>query len=521
MKNRDTQLAWHYHDLTKHSYLSIRTSPHYLDWANMPLPFKIFPDLKPVALPQVMPSVNAPALDSLAYGPVADGTVLPSLGRLTSLLYYSAGVTKKKSYPGGTLYFRAAACAGALYPIETYVVCRDIEGLSAGVYHFNPGDFSLRRLREGDWRGALVRAAAGESTVAEAPVTLVYTAISWRSSWKYRDRAYRYHYWDLGMILANALAIAGGQDMTVRVVMGFVDGEINRILGIDGKHELPLAMLSLGNGDSVPAATDDVPALQLPTVPLSDSEVDYPSILEAHDASSLTSIEEVLEWRSRSGILNQRPETSPLRDEKAPLDAKTLISVLPQRESDGGRDSLEQVIIRRGSTRRFARKALPFGDLSTILDRATDRYPGDVAGDELLNKLYLIVNQVDGLPSGSYFYRRREGALEPLKSGDFSDRAAYLSLDQSLGGDAAVTVFFMADLESILDRYGNRGYRLAHLDAGVTGGRMYLASYALKRGATGLTFYDDDVTGFFSPHAKGMSCILVMALGIPGKKPLY
>ena len=95
-----------------------------------------------------------------------------------------------------------------------------------------------------------------------------------------------------------------------------------------------------------------------------------------------------------------------------------------------------------------------------------------------------------------------------------------MTLDQDLGGDASVTFFFMANLESVLEAYGNRGYRAAQLEAGIIGGKMYLTAYALGRGASGLTFYDDEVTEFFSPHAAGKSCIFVMVVGIPGKRPL-
>src|SRR4030095_9615660 len=151
-------------------------------------------------------------------------------------------------------------------------------------------------------------------------------------------------------------------------------------------------------------------------------------------------------------------------------------------------------IKRRGSTRRFARKAMPFSDLSLILDRATRGIPTDFLEHDRapLNDIYAIVNRVDGLPPGAYFHRREDRAIELLKPGDFSAKASYLVLDQDLGGDACVTFFFMTDLKALLAAYGNRGYRAAQMEAGTIGGKMYVASYALKRGATGLTFYDDD-----------------------------
>jgi SagB-type dehydrogenase family enzyme len=133
----------------------------------------------------------------------------------------------------------------------------------------------------------------------------------------------------------------------------------------------------------------------------------------------------------------------------------------------------------------------------------------------MLNDLYLSVHSVDGLPPGKYVYHRRESLLELLEAGEFRGEAAHLCLGQDLGGDASVTVFFLADLNVILERYGNRGYRLAQMEAGITGGNLYLSAYALGRGATGLTFFDDDVINYFSPHAAGMEAIFVVALGVP------
>jgi SagB-type dehydrogenase family enzyme len=135
-----------------------------------------------------------------------------------------------------------------------------------------------------------------------------------------------------------------------------------------------------------------------------------------------------------------------------------------------------------------------------------------------LNDLYLIAHSVQGLKPGAYFFQRERNALELLKAGEFRAQAHHLGLEQNLPADACVDIFFLADLESILERYGNRGYRAVQLEAGAIGGRMYLAAYAQRLGATGLTFFDDDVTNFFSPHAKSKSPIFLLAIGKPLKR---
>ncbi len=88
---------------------------------------------------------------------------------------------------------------------------------------------------------------------------------------------------------------------------------------------------------------------------------------------------------------------------------------------------------------------------------------------------------------------------------------------QELPADAAANVYCLADLSTVLQQLGNRGYRAAQLEGGITGGRMYLAAYAQRFGATGLTFFDDEVTEFFSPHAAGKSVMFLVALGQPNR----
>jgi len=156
-----------------------------------------------------------------------------------------------------------------------------------------------------------------------------------------------------------------------------------------------------------------------------------------------------------------------------------------------------------------------------MLRQATQGMSMDCAAPdgELLNDLYLNVHAVDGLPPGAYVFHRREQVLEQLKAGDFRAASAELCLWQDLGGDSSFTVFFLADLEPILQRYGNRGYRAVQMEAGIVGGRLYLSAYALGRGATGLTFFDDNVVHFFSPHAADKSAIFVTAVGVPAPPP--
>jgi len=175
-------------------------------------------------------------------------------------------------------------------------------------------------------------------------------------------------------------------------------------------------------------------------------------------------------------------------------------------------DPLEEVIHRRGSARVFVPRPIPAGVLAAILERATVGIPTDHApsGARLIDP-YIIANAVEGLEPGAHVFR--DGEFRLLKPGNFRRDAGFLCLEQDLGAYAAATHFLMADLPRILGTLGARGYRAAQLEAGIVAGRMYLGAYAYRLGATGLTFYDDEVTRFFSPDASGKSCMLVVALG--------
>jgi SagB-type dehydrogenase family enzyme len=506
MNNRDLQATWKYHDGTKHSYWSIRNNPHFLDWANRPQPFKIYPKIVPLPLPRDVPHTGVAALSAISEPlPSSRADSVPDLQDLARILYFSAGITKQRAHPGGEIYFRAAACTGALYEIELYVVTGDLASLDAGVYHFNPADVSLRLLRKGDFRKNLARATAMEPAVTHAPATIICTGTYWRNAWKYQARTYRHFGWDNGTLLANLVAVAAASGLAAEIVLGFVDAEVNRLLDLDTRSEVSLCLVPIGRTSESPLpALRETPALGLETIPFSEREVEYPTMLEMHEASSLESEEEVVRWRGKHPVF---PSSAPAGD-------AIRLPRLPEEEQP--KDTIEQVILRRGSTRAFDKTAsITLDQLSTIVDFATRGLPADFLeppGTQL-NDLYLIVHSVQGLKLGAYFFQRERKTLERLKEGKFRAEAHHLGLEQELPADACVDIFFLADLGRILERYGNRGYRAVQLEAGAVGGRMYLAAYAQHLGATGLTFFDDDVINFFSPHAKGKSAIFLLAIG--------
>jgi SagB-type dehydrogenase family enzyme len=507
--NRNPEVAQAYHNATKHSYASVRSNQHSLDFNNQPIPFKIYPTLQPSPLPAELRQSGVAALSTISESIPAQADAVPDLEAVAQLLYLSAGITRHRKYPGGEIYFRAAACTGALYEVELYLVCAHVANLEAGVYHFAAAEFGLRKLRAGDYRSVLIEATAAEPAIAHAPLTIVCTCTYWRNAWKYQDRTYRHFGWDNGTLLANLLAVGTALGLPAKVVCGFVDEPVNALLDVDPWREVAFSLVPLGHVSALPSEpATAVSPLKLETVPLSRNEIDYPLMREMHAASSLASPAEVAAWRGGTPLMNfPAPQGSPTQGPAIPLE--------PLSDAEIPRDPIEQVILRRGSSRKFAHTPITLAQLSTIVDRSTRGVPADFldpTGSQL-NHLYLIVHAVEGLEPGAYVFHRGRKALECLKQGDSRSQAGYLGLQQALPADAAVDVFFLADLRPILQRYGNRGYRALQLEAGILGGKLYLAAYAQHLGATGLTFFDDDVTDFFSPHARGKSAMFLVALG--------
>ncbi len=504
--NNSIETAWHYHNGTKHPNGSLLGRFHSYNPANIPNPYKIYKDILSIDLPIQKSEKDFSALKAISANiKLKEGRQIPDLNDLAKILYFSGGITKTINFPGiGDVEFRAASCTGALYHIEIYVVCQDVSGLEAGVYHFDPKEMKLRQLRKGDYRRVLVSATGNDINAEKAPVILIYTDIFTRNTVKYQTREYRHAFWDCGTIIANTLAISSAQGLAAKVIVGFVDKQVNLLLDLNLDKEVSLALVPIGftnnvSGKEVP----EVELLNVKTEPLSNYNIDDPEIQRMHQASSLNSVVKVKDWQGNT------PKITTL------LHVGNIIPLQPSPENGMPQDSLESVIIRRGSTRQFSLESISLQQFSTIIYYSTRGIPTDFLepyGNSLID-LYIIINSVTDLESGSYFYNREKNVFELLREGKFRHVAGNLGLDQALPADGSVSLFLMSDLNKVLKRFGNRGYRAAQLEASITGGKLYLGSYAHSLGATGLTFYDDQVTDFFSPHAKGKSVMFMVVIG--------
>src|SRR5208282_2202664 len=158
----------------------------------------------------------------------------------------------------------------------------------------------------------------------------------------------RHFGWDNGTLLANLLAVATARGLPAKVVCGFVDATVNRLLDVDSEREVAFSLVALGydsglSAQKAPRAPAELSPLGFETVPLSRHEIDYPLMREMHAASALDSAEEVAAWREHippgrtdTKLTNSTPPTGP------------VIHLQPLSDAEMPSDPIEQVILRRG-----------------------------------------------------------------------------------------------------------------------------------------------------------------------------
>ncbi|MBN1812336.1 MAG: SagB/ThcOx family dehydrogenase [Anaerolineae bacterium] len=215
-----------------------------LDWAIKPETYKHYPSAPKIALSPPQTVDGAPIWDVLnrrrserryQSRPMQEA-------ELSQLLWASQGITQERQSYG----LRTAPSAGALYPVETYVVVNAVEGIEPGVYHYAVENHELEQLKTGDFRAEVAQAALDQGLAAQANVVFVWTGVFGRSKWKYRQRAYRYVYLDAGHVAENLALAAVALGLGSCQIAALYDEEANRLLGVDGVEESTIYMTTVG-----------------------------------------------------------------------------------------------------------------------------------------------------------------------------------------------------------------------------------------------------------------------------------
>jgi len=216
-----------------------------LIWSAKPKTYKIYPDAPRVKLDSPTRNGGLPLWDTIKHRQSIRSFKNKAVAKnsLAQLLWATQGITREQM----GFEFRTSPSAGALYPIETYVVVHNVENIEQGIYHYAVADHQLEQLKKGDFRLEIAKAALDQDMAYSASAVFVWTAVFARSIWKYGQRAYRYIYLDAGHIAANFALAAVALGLGSCQIGALYDGESNALLEIDGEQESTLYMSVVGH----------------------------------------------------------------------------------------------------------------------------------------------------------------------------------------------------------------------------------------------------------------------------------
>jgi SagB-type dehydrogenase family enzyme len=209
-----------------------------------PALYKEYPDAVRILLPRFEPakpmSLDAALKTRRSVREFGDQPI--GIEQLSYLLWASTGIQRHQA----GYAFRTAPSAGALYPIETYIVANNVTKVDGGIYHYGVKDHCLEQLKLGGFGDQVAKAALGQEMCGQAGVVFVWTAIFERCKWKYGQRAHRYVYLDAGHIAENLALAATSLGLGSCEIGALFDDEVNRLIGVDGEQESVLCMAAAG-----------------------------------------------------------------------------------------------------------------------------------------------------------------------------------------------------------------------------------------------------------------------------------
>jgi len=488
-------MAWReYHEGTKHTVEMLQRTQHYLDWDNMPNPFRHYEGVPILDLPADPPPPRISALEVLQ-GKTGATSARNGAQFLSQLMFYSAAISASKRVAStGDIYaLRVNPSSGNLHPTEFHFCTRGLVQWPDGLYHYRASSHMAEQRAIGDYAGKLAERSV--------PLVFVLTSIAWREAWKYQNRAYRYCLHDLGHAW-QALTLAARSIGCESFALGnFSDDRIAEYCLLN-QDEWPMLIVEL-RGSSIPVRTlYPVETTVYGGQPnrLSDQQVPFPVIERIHAATKRS---------AEIGISAVGQPTAFGRGE---------ISLPSNRSSSA---SFGEAVRSRRSALDFrgGEESISLSQLAPLLRSTQEPLFADFATARFVH-LYLYVHRVEGLSPGVYRYWPEHSELEKVMGGDQRLVAAALSLGQNLAGNACLVFSMIGDLENATHMYGDRGYRYVHFEAGAVGQRIYVASEALGLRATGIgAFFDDEVNRYLSLSPERGQVVYHFAVGYPVPDP--
>ena len=501
--------ALEYHRITSYQRHDMR--PHFLDWNNTPRTYKVYPDLSTVVLKSTGAGPRKSIWDLLESKTETDPKSQIDITTLSDVLWLSYTLTAKRQMGSQTMYYRSVPSAGALYPTELYICSHHIEDLEPGVYYYDIHGFSLKQLRSGNY-APLMLADQNAASSGDVAATILLSGIFFRSSWKYRTRAFRYVTLDTGHLLENVVLALNLFKLPHTVSYEFTDDRLNQLIGVDGKREACFVCIQLYD-----QSESDRPGLDRKT---QDSVSLTREVLAASRVSEREREDETITTIYELGSIIQ--DKSPDKRLAQVTDQAFLdsFSITVPRSSDPIIPHVKTVLKRR-SIRTYESDLYPrhrLMQLLTLLWRpiSTESRPNNA--DDSNIAIGFLANNVADIEPGFYLLDQADRQCNLVKPGNLIPQMAAVCLDQDWLRQAPLHFLFMSNLEQLEGCWGPRGYRYCMIDAGRLGQRLYLGATAMGDGCCGIgALYDQEAKDLLGLNA-GSYLLYLVAVGQPSSR---
>ncbi len=164
------------------------------------------------------------------------------LAQVSQLLLSAYGITQRR----GDEDHRSVPSAGAMFPLDLYLLAHHVDSLAPGLYHFQVLDSTLELIKTGDFSEQIHEASNGQSTVGASPATLIITATYGRITPRYSDRGYQYTHMEVGAVCQNVYLQATSLGLGTCAVGAFDDDAVSRLLELGRRREIPMLVMPVG-----------------------------------------------------------------------------------------------------------------------------------------------------------------------------------------------------------------------------------------------------------------------------------
>ncbi|MGW2226523.1 hypothetical protein [Streptomyces formicae] len=448
----------------------------------------------------VLPRFPLPAPPSA----LAPGGQVPSADFHSALLHYTNGVLRTEFGPTARWpYHRATPSARCFAPVDSYLWTPGHDGLPAGLYAHDAAHHALVQLRTGDFEDVLGRALGAH--IDGAVGMLLLSTVFWRTAFRYGSYAYRLCAQETGLVAGNALLVADALGVAGQVHHQFVDGGVERLLGVRPPREsVALALPLYARGGSSRRRSAPVAEAELVTVEPVGHPVSSPPGHGLELCPELVELERSARLTDTAsfGSLPAAPavgESAHAASSRAPL--PDLAATLR------GRTSGSPVF-------RAAGPPVPAGAVCRITDRLPYAYASDARphGTPSPVRAHLWTNRVDGMRAGLHELTPdgpvHQGELPPDRLGVAAPNIDYRSVH---------AVFFLSGPRDAAQlAFGDRGFRILHHEAGVLAQRVCVLSAAEGLAARIHNGYDAAVLSRALSLPEGHEPLFQIALGTPG-----